>query len=119
MLWHGIVDYLHEVKRGEVKIYYKSIAELKSDLLNTLEENSGVVFTGVCHDCYACDFALNKNGSNVDMCVKCPLLDKLGCVCYDDYTGAYALLTEAYTSQDYEKAIRIAIRIRDAWREID
>lgn len=118
MLWRDIVDYLHKVKRGNVKIHYKSIADLKSALLNTQNENSGVVFTGVYHDCYACDFARTENGNNVDMCVKCPLINKLGCFCLDQDSGAYALLTKAYKSKDYEKAIRLAIRIRDAWREV-
>lgn len=120
-LWQEIVDYLHKTKRGYVKIdykYYKYIADLKANLLNTQNENSGVVFTEVYHDCYACEFALIENGNNIDMCVKCPLINKLGCVCHDKDTGAYALLVKAYKSKDYEKAIRLAIRIRDAWREV-
>lgn len=119
MLWRDIVDYLHEVKRADVKIHYKSIAELKSALLNTQNENSGVVFTGVYHDCYACEVALIKNENNVGMCAKCPLIGKLGCCCNDEYSGAYALLIKAYNSKDYEKAIRLAVRIRDAWREVN
>lgn len=121
MLWRDIVDYLHKTKRGYVKIdykYYKYIADLKSALLNTQNENSGVVFNGVYHDCYACEFALIENGNIIDMCVKCPLINKLGCVCHDQDSGAYALLTKAYKSKDYEKAIALAIRIRDAWREV-
>lgn len=123
-LWQEIVDYLHEVKRGNVKIHYKSIADLKSAILNTQNtqntqyEDYGVVFTGVFQYCHACDFALIENGSILDMCVKCPLINKLGCDCTDEYSGAYALLVKAYTSQDYEKAIRLAIKIRDAWREV-
>lgn len=118
MLWRDIVDYLHEVKRGEAKIYYKSITDLKSALLNAQKENSGRIFNAVYYDCFACDFAFEENGTSEDMCVKCPLLDKLGCICYDACTGSYVLLKEAYARQDYEKAIRIAIRIRDAWREV-
>lgn len=117
-LWQEIVDYLHEVKRGNVKIHYKSIADLKSAILNTQYEGYGVVFTGVFQECHACDFALIENGSILDMCVKCPLINKLGCDCTDEYSGSYALLIKAYTSQDYEKAIRLAIKIRDAWREV-
>lgn len=113
-LWQEIVDYLHEVKRGNVKIHYKSIADLKFAVLNTQNENSGFVF----QYCHACDFARTENGSILDMCVKCPLINKLGCDCTDEYSGAYTLLVKAYTSQDYEKAIRLAIKIRDAWREV-
>ena len=118
MLWRDIVDYLHKVKRGEVKIYYENIAVLKYALLHKQNENSGAVFTGAYRDCYACEFALLENGNSIDMCVKCPLINKLGCVCNDEDTGAYALLVKAYFSQDYEKAIRLAIKIRDAWREV-
>lgn len=118
MLWQEIVDYLHEVKRGEVKIYYENIADLKHALLHKQNENSGVVFTGIYNDCYACEFSLIENGNNIDMCVKCPLINKLGCNCFDKCVGTYTLLARAYISQDYEKAIRLAIKIRDAWREI-
>lgn len=117
-LWRDIVDYLHKVKRGEVKIYYENIADLKYALLHKQNENSGVVFTGIYNDCYACEFSLIENGNNIDMCVKCPLINKLGCICNDKDSGAYALLAKAYVSQDYEKAIRLAIKIRDAWREV-
>ena len=117
-LWQEIVDYLHKVIRGEVKIYYEYIVDLEVDLLNTQNENSSVVFTGIYNDCYACEFSLIENGNNIDMCVKCPLINKLGCVCTDKDSGAYALLAKAYKSKDYEKAIRLAIKIRDAWREI-
>lgn len=124
-LWQEIVDYLHKIKRGYVKIDYKYIIDLEVDLLNTQNENSGVVFTnlgmvftGIYNDCYACEFALIKNGNNIDMCVKCPLINKLGCVCHDKDSGAYALLAKAYVSKDYNKAIRLAIKIRDAWREV-
>lgn len=116
MLWRDIVDYLHKVKIGEVKIYYDNIADLKHALLHKQNENSGVVFTGVYHDCYACEFVLIENGNNIGMCVNCPLINKLGCFCLDEYS-AYALLTKAYKNKDYEKAIALAIRIRDAWRE--
>lgn len=115
-LWQEIVDYLHKVKRGEVKIYYEDIANLKYALLNKQNENSGVVFTGMYNDCYACEFA--RIESRIDMCMHCPLINKLGCYCLDKYSGAYAFLTKAYISQDYEKAIRLAIKIRDAWREV-
>lgn len=118
MLWQDIVDYLHKVKRGDVKIYYKSIGILKLDLLKTQNEKFGIVFTGVYNDCYACEFARIENGNNIDICVKCPLINKLGCVCHDNWVGAYALLVRAYNNQNYEKAIRLAIKIRDAWREV-
>lgn len=118
MLWRDIVDYLHEVKRGDIKIYYASIADLKYALLHKQNENSGVVFTGVYNDCYACDFARAEDVNNTGMCTKCPLMNKLGCFCLDEYTGAYTLLARAYISEDYDKAIRLAIKIRDAWREV-
>lgn len=118
MLWQDIVNYLYEVKREDAKIYYKSIADIKSALLNTQNENSCEVFTGIYNGCYACEVARIENGDNIDMCVKCPLINRLGCMCNDTYSGAYALLVKAYNSKDYEKAIRLAIRIRDAWREV-
>ncbi len=118
-LWQEIVDYLYKVKRGEVKIYYKCIAELKYALLYKQNENSGMVFTRINNDCYACEFALNESERDLKcICSNCPLTNKLGCVCYDKDSGAYALLVKAYTSQDYEKAIRLAIKIRYAWREV-
>ena len=123
-LWQEIVDYLHKVKRGYVKIDYEYIIDLEVDLLNTQEisgvvfTDSGMVLTGIYNDCYACEFALLENGNDIDICVKCPLINKLGCVCHDKDSGAYELLAKAYKSKDYEKAIRLAIKIRDAWREV-
>lgn len=116
MLWRGIIKYLYQVKRGKEKIYYKSIVDLKSDLLKEQNENYGEVFTRLYNDCYSCDFALTE--SNIDMCMHCPLINKLGCYCLDEYSGAYALLLRAYSSKDYEKAIIFARKIRDAWREV-
>lgn len=116
MLWRGIIKYLYQVKRGKEKIYYKSIVDLKSALLKEQNENSGVTFTRLYNDFYSCDFALTE--SSIDMCMHCPLINKLGCYCLDEYSGAYALLVKAYISQDYEKAIRLARKIRDAWREV-
>lgn len=118
ILWRNIVDYLCKVKLGEIKTHYKSIADLKSVLINTQHENDGVVFTGVYNNCYACEFVLKEKGNDINICVECPLINKLGSICYDNCTGAYTLLVKAYNNQDYEKAIKFAIQIRDAWRNI-
>lgn len=115
-LWQEIVDYLHKTKRGKEKIYYKSIVDLKSALLKEQNETYGVTVKRLYNDFYACDFALTE--SSIDMCMRCPLINKLGCYCLDEHSGAYALLVRAYNNQNYEKAIRLAIKIRDAWREV-
>lgn len=105
-------EYLEKVKaRLEEKEF---LSEKDKWLLNKIND-------GMRNYCLACQYVLDK--SYYEGCfTDCPLLEnnrgKLEHTC-SYFTSYYNLLVIALQGHDYETALKIAIRIKDAWREVE
>lgn len=75
---------------------------------------------GIKNACWACQYVLDENSKGYCN-TTCPLLVqnggslKISC-CFEH--SSYILLKTALNEHDYQKALELAIEIKDAWREI-
>lgn len=75
---------------------------------------------GMQNDCWACQYVLDESCHGACF-TSCPLLEKhrgkLRHVCIF-WSSNYSLLKIALEEHEYEKALKLATEIKDAWREV-
>lgn len=103
-------EYLKKVKaRLEEKEF---LNEKYTWLLKSIEK-------GIKNDCWACEYVTMEK--NVKTCDLCPLLKrqngKITHICFDP-VSIYSSLTRALETHDYGMALKLAIFMKIAWREV-
>lgn len=110
---------LHEVKEEYLK-KVKALLEEKEFLVEKDKWILKKINNCIYNDCWACQYILDET-YQVSCCSSCPLLEdnkgKLSYNCKHLYSN-YVLLKVALNNYDYDKALKLATEIKDAWREV-